>query len=213
MYLAALLLCLSLAMSLAPNPASILPLKPSNALQMFNVIGQLKTLKRTGWVNHGIPMPESVADHMYRMSMLGFFITDAEVNKDRLIKICLCHDLAEAVVGDITPHDGVSKEEKRRLEEEALKGIISGLEHEAIAGEILDLWLEYEEGTSRDAMVARNLDKFEMIVQADEYERANPGKRLDQFFESTRDYFDHPEVAAWALDLRSARAARLQGEL
>ena len=210
MLLVFLLLSTSLSLTLM---AAQVPVKPSNALQIFRVIGQLKTLKRTGWVNHGIPLPESVADHMYRMSMLGFLITDAEVNKDRLIKICLCHDLAEAVVGDITPHDGVSKEDKRRLEEEALKSIIGGLEHDTIAGEIMDLWLEYEEGTSRDAQVARNLDKFEMIVQADEYERANPGKHLDQFFESTRDYFDHPEVAAWARELRDGREARLRQEL
>lgn len=65
----------------------------------------------------GIPLPESVADHMYRMSMLAFAIRDSTVNKDKLMKICMVHDLAESIVGDITPHDGVSKEEKRRLEE------------------------------------------------------------------------------------------------
>ncbi len=62
-------------------------------------------------------MPESVADHMYRMSMLSFMVTDASINKDKLMKICLVHDLAESIVGDITPHCGVSKEEKKRLEE------------------------------------------------------------------------------------------------
>ncbi len=51
------------------------------------------------------------------MAMLSFLITDSTVNKDRLMKICLVHDLAEAVIGDITPYDGVSKEEKRRMEE------------------------------------------------------------------------------------------------
>jgi putative hydrolases of HD superfamily len=54
---------------------------------------------------------------MYRMSMMAFLITDAAVNKDKLIKICMVHDLAESIVGDITPYDGVSKEEKRKLEE------------------------------------------------------------------------------------------------
>lgn len=49
--------------------------------------------------------------------MLCFMITDSRVNKDRLMKICMVHDLAESIVGDITPHCGVSKEEKRRLEE------------------------------------------------------------------------------------------------
>lgn len=51
------------------------------------------------------------------MSMMSFLIQDSQVNKDKLMKICMVHDLAESIVGDITPHDGVSKEEKRSLEE------------------------------------------------------------------------------------------------
>lgn len=53
---------------------------------------------------------------MYRMAMMSFMITDPAVNNDRLLKICLVHDLAEAVVGDITPYDGVSKEDKKKME-------------------------------------------------------------------------------------------------
>ena len=53
--------------------------------------------------------------------------------------------------------------------------------------------MEYEEGKTADADVAKQLDKFEMIVQADEYERTQ-GRRLDDFFITTRDYFRHPEV-------------------
>jgi len=56
------------------------------------------------------------------MSMLAFALRDPAVNRDRLIKICLVHDLAEALVGDITPHDQkVTKEQKRVLEEVRLK--------------------------------------------------------------------------------------------
>lgn len=68
-------------------------------------------------VNNNVNLPESVADHMYRMSMMSFMIADKSINKDKLMKICLVHDLAEAIVGDITPHQNVSKEEKRKLEE------------------------------------------------------------------------------------------------
>ena len=64
-----------------------------------------------------IPLPESVADHMYRMSMLSMLMTDKAVNKDHLMKMCMVHDLAESIVGDITPHCGISKEHKRKLEE------------------------------------------------------------------------------------------------
>ena len=55
------------------------------------------------------------------MSMLSFLITDQRVNKDELMKICLVHDLAESVVGDITPNCGVSKEDKKKLEEVSAK--------------------------------------------------------------------------------------------
>lgn len=179
-----------------------------NALKIFKVIGQLKTLKRTGWVQNDISLPESVADHMYRMSMLSFFITDPSINRDKLMKICLCHDLAEAIVGDITPYDGVSKEEKKKLEEDALRMIVGNIGHAEIADEILSLWLEYENGTSKEAEIAKNLDKFEMIIQADEYEQTQ-GARLDRFFESTKDSFTHPEVLEWNKALRNDRDTRL----
>ena len=55
--------------------------------------------------------------HLFRMSMLAFAVRDNSVNRDLLMKICMVHDLAESVVGDITPYDGVTKEEKRVLEE------------------------------------------------------------------------------------------------
>jgi putative hydrolase of HD superfamily len=114
---------------------------PGASLDFFSVIGKLKTLKRTGWVDNEIPLPESVADHMYRMSMLSFLITDEQVNRDELIKICLMHDVAEAKVGDITPYDGVSKEEKRRLEEAAIREILGDIGQAAIGDEMLRLWM------------------------------------------------------------------------
>ncbi len=88
-----------------------------NALEFFNIIGKLKQLKRTGWVNNNVNLPESIADHMYRMGMMSFMISDPSIDKVKLLKVCLAHDVAESIVGDITPHDNVTKEEKRHLEE------------------------------------------------------------------------------------------------
>jgi len=204
------LLLLTAWMATTTTTATAVAVPASKALGFFRTVGKLKTLKRTGWVNHNVFEPESVADHMYRMAMLGFLITDAAVDKDRLIKVCLVHDLAEAVVGDITPHDGVSKEEKRRLEEAAMKEILGDLGSDAVADELMALWLDYEDGTGPEAAVAKQLDKYEMIVQADEYERTQ-GKTLDSFFKSTEGYFTHPEVASWARELLDSRAQRLAG--
>jgi putative hydrolases of HD superfamily len=183
------------------------------ALQFFTTCGKLKTLKRTGWVDNDVRLPESVADHMYRMSMMCFALQDSSLNKDRLIKICLCHDLAEAIVGDITPTEvsGVSKEDKRKLEEEALESIVQDLDDNGVLGnEIRELWFEYEERTTNEAKVASQLDKFEMIVQADEYEKQHAGdkKCLESFFSYTEGYFTHPEIGAWDKALREARKQR-----
>lgn len=62
-----------------------------------------------------------------------------------------------------------------------------------IADEMMALWLEYEDGTSLESDLARQLDKYEMVVQADDYERAQ-GALLEDFFASTEKYFTHDEV-------------------
>jgi putative hydrolases of HD superfamily len=157
--------------TLSPDTAS--PVGSTNALQFFRLVGKLKTTKRTGWVNHQVQLPESIADHMYRMSMLAMLITDPSIDKDKLVKICLVHDLAESIVGDITPTDvRYTAEEKRRLELEAMDKIGSDVGHAGIAAELKGLWLEYEDGQTAESKMAKQLDKYEMIVQADEYERA-----------------------------------------
>ena len=60
--------------------------------------------------------------------------------------------------------------------------------------ELLSLWLEFEFGDSLESDIAKQLDKYEMIVQADEYERAQK-MRLDDFFRTTENYFTHYEVS------------------
>ncbi|KAL4583758.1 hypothetical protein LXL04_008345 [Taraxacum kok-saghyz] len=79
------------------------------------------TTKRKGWINHGIKGPESIAHHMYRMALMALIAGDVPgINRERCIKIAIVHDIAEAIVGDITPADGVPKVEKSRLEQAAL---------------------------------------------------------------------------------------------
>ena len=91
-----------------------------------------------------------------------------------------------------------------------MKDIVDDLDNEEVGKEIFDLWNEYEDGETPAARVAKQLDKYEMIVQADEYEKANidEKKRLDSFFKSTEGYFTHPEIAEWDKLLRGAREQR-----
>jgi 5'-deoxynucleotidase YfbR-like HD superfamily hydrolase len=59
--------------------------------------------------------------------------------------------------------------------------------------EMFSLWQEFENGNCLEADIARQLDKLEMIIQADEYERQQ-GVQLQDFFDSTATAFSHPEV-------------------
>lgn len=88
-------------------------------LELMHIIERLKTQTRTGWVNVKVPgRVESIADHMYRMAMLSLLSEeDEELDIAKCVHMAIVHDLAEALVGDITPHDGISKAQKQKLEE------------------------------------------------------------------------------------------------
>lgn len=79
---------------------------------------------------------------------------------------------------------------------------------DSVVGQMLmDRWLEYEHQTSAEARLVKDLDKLEMIIQADEYEREQ-GKDLQGFFDSTRDKFTTTTGQAWAAALVDRRNER-----
>ncbi|KAM6964884.1 5'-deoxynucleotidase HDDC2 [Aplochiton taeniatus] len=180
-----------------------------NMLQFMKLIGQLKRVPRTGWVYRNVKQPESVSDHMYRMSMMALMVTDPSVNKERCMKLALVHDMAECIVGDIAPADNVSKAEKHRREEEAMCQL-TGLLPEELKKEIYSLWEEYEGQVSAEARLVKEFDLLEMILQAHEYEQLEgaPG-RLQEFFDSTEGRFHHPDVLRLVSSLRQERHAHM----
>ncbi|XP_072107677.1 5'-deoxynucleotidase HDDC2 [Mobula birostris] len=179
-------------------------------LQFIRFIGQLKRVSRTGWVYRNVKNPESVSDHMYRMAVMAFLIEDPDLNKERCIKLALVHDMAECIVGDIAPADNISKEEKHRREEEAMKCLTALLNNDA-SKEIQELWQEYENQSSNEAKYVKELDRFEMIAQAFEYEEMEekPG-HLQEFFDSTKGKFSHPEILQLVTTLNTERDARVK---
>ncbi|XP_010268406.1 PREDICTED: HD domain-containing protein 2-like [Nelumbo nucifera] len=177
----------------------------SSAIDFLTLCHRLKTTKRTGWVRKGIQGPESIADHMYRMGLMALIASDIPgIDRDRCIKMAIVHDIAEAIVGDITPLDGVSKLEKSRMEQDGLDNMCKLLGGGSRAKEIGDLWMEYEENSSPEAKVVKDFDKVEMILQALEYENEQ-GADLDEFFQSTAGKFQTDLGKAWASEIASRR--------
>ncbi|XP_028787934.1 HD domain-containing protein C4G3.17 [Neltuma alba] len=186
----------------------------SSVIDFLTLCRRLKTTKRKGWVNHGIRGAESIADHMYRMAIMALIAADLPgLNRERCIKIALVHDIAEAIVGDITPSDGVPKEEKSRREQAALNEMCEILGGGMRAEEIKELWAEYENNSSLEANLVKDFDKVEMILQALEYEMEH-GKVLDEFFISTAGKFQTQIGKSWAAEIilrrKSLSAQRLR---
>ncbi|KAJ9069805.1 hypothetical protein DSO57_1014918 [Entomophthora muscae] len=179
---------------------------PAALLRFFLTLGNLKTTKRTGWIENEIAMPESISDHMHRMSMMALMVSDSTIDIARCVLICLVHDVAEAIVGDIAPSARMAKADKQRQEEAAMQGFVNQLGDSKQSKFMYDLWLEYESAESKEALLAKDLDKYEMIVQAFEYEKSD-NKVLDPFFESTKGKFTHPQVISWVNELYQQRAS------
>ncbi|XP_047081075.1 5'-deoxynucleotidase HDDC2-like [Lolium rigidum] len=200
-------LAAAMSSSSAPAPGAA-PAAPSasSAIDFLTLCYRLKTTKRAGWVRRGLQGPESVADHMYRMGVMALVAADLPpgVNRDRCVKMAIVHDIAEAIVGDITPADGVPKEEKNRREKEALDQMCALLGGGSRADEIRELWMEYEDNATLEAKVVKDFDKVEMILQALEYEKEQ-GRDLEEFFQSTAGKFQTDVGKAWAAEIASRR--------
>ncbi|PON99281.1 Ribonuclease Y [Trema orientale] len=187
------------------NPPASSSSSASSAIDFLSLCHRLKTTKRAGWVRRDVKDPESIADHMYRMGLMALIASDIPgVDRDKCIKMAIVHDIAEAIVGDITPSDGISKTEKSRREREALDHMCKLLGGGSRAKEIDELWMEYEQNSSPEAKIVKDFDKVEMILQALEYENEQ-GKDLNEFFQSTAGKFQTELGKAWASEIASRR--------
>uniref|UniRef100_A0A182R7P2 5'-deoxynucleotidase HDDC2 n=1 Tax=Anopheles funestus TaxID=62324 RepID=A0A182R7P2_ANOFN len=161
----------------------------NNYIKFMEVLGNVKHLKRTGWVLRKVKDCETVSGHMYRMAMMSFFLEDSH----GLDRIPLVHDLAEGIVGDITPYCGISREEKLLKEFSAMTEIADLLGPNK--DRMMALFNEYEEGKTPEAKFVKDLDRLDMVMQAYEYEkRDNCPMKLQEFFDSTENKFSHPLV-------------------
>lgn len=96
--------------------------------------------------------------------------------------MALIHDMAEALVGDITPVDGVAKHEKNRRESTTMdyfeKGLLGRVNGGVTGKDIKAIWQEYEDSKTLESKFVHDVDKIELILQMVEYEKRE-GRKLD----------------------------------
>lgn len=113
-------------------------------LALYIRVATLKLLPRTGWLQRGVPAAESVAKHIFGVTMLALFLSSMLPNIDRawLFAIALIHDMAEALLGDLpAPARALfGPGRKHAAECHALEQLLADLPDRAAC---LDLWAEY----------------------------------------------------------------------
>jgi putative hydrolase of HD superfamily len=131
-------------------------------------IGLLKRYKRTGWSQVGVPLPESVADHSFRVSVIASVLAAMEgANSQRAAFLALWHDSQETRTTDL-PHltknyvSAATNEQVTRDQVAPLPPSVAGMISTAVA--------EYEAAETQEARCARDADKLECLLQAREYQ-------------------------------------------
>lgn len=167
-----------------------------NILKFLIEVSKLKEMPRTGWIWLGVKNPETIAEHIFRVTMMNWILAEMvkpKLNLKKVIKISLAHDLCEVYAGDMTPYwkilpqdeknrkkilkrwIKISRKEKEKLskekfvlEKKSLFKLINFLKPET-KKDILSSWQDYERGISREGKFVKQVDKIETLIQAIEY--------------------------------------------
>lgn len=163
-------------------------------LDFFNSVINLKKIPRQGWIEKlSLKNPESVAEHIFMMSVIGMIISDSEnYNTEKILKMILLHDLAESKIGDFTPEQ-ISKKEKLKLENNAMIELF-GMLPSAIKEEYQRIWQEFSEQKTLESQLVHEIDKFEMALQAKKYEQTVPKEKLKTFYQTASNEIKHPKI-------------------
>ncbi|MEG1581953.1 MAG: HD domain-containing protein [Clostridia bacterium] len=138
-------------------------------MTFYEEIYKLKTIIRKGWQERDVQgRVESDAEHTFSMALLGLEIMSKnklKLDELKVLKMIIYHELCEIDVGDITPFDKVSKEDKFNKEHACIKRISKDFN----MPEIENIWLEFEECLTSEAKFVKKLDKYDAVLQSQIY--------------------------------------------
>ena len=134
-------------------------------IDTLTVAGRLKDTTRHCYTLGG--RHESVAEHSWRITLMAYWISDEfpEANLEKLLKMCLIHDLGEAFTGDIPSFEKTEVNEER--EAELLFKWMKSLP-EPFATEMMELYREMEERKTLEARIYKALDNMEALISHNE---------------------------------------------
>ena len=154
------------------------PLSPP--LRALLELGALDRLPRTGWIQRGVPDPESVAGHVLGTAYVALHLASRvcpPLDRGRVLTLALVHDAPEALSGDLprAASELLPAGAKRELELGAARRLLGPLDGQAVE-DVAD----YADGRTREARFVRLCDKLQLGVRLLGYVRS--GRRgLEDF--------------------------------
>ena len=145
--------------------------------------------------------PESVAEHSWRVSLMAMLLRQEfpDVNIDRVVDMCLIHDLGECFTGDIPTF--VKTDLDRSREDSLLQQWVAGLPR-GVSGYLSELYEEMDQQITVEAKIYKALDKLEALIQHNE-------SPIDTWaaneYELNKTYaFDTVRFSDWLVELRQS---------
>ena len=131
----------------------------------LNRVERLKSVRRHCVTADG--EPETVAAHSWRTALMAYLLKDelVDADVDRVIRMCLIHDIGEAVTGDIPTF--VKNAEQEETEKEAVAKLLKGLPG-PLEQELGELFSEMEAQETKEAKIYKALDRLEAVISHNE---------------------------------------------
>ena len=157
-------------------------MQPTDLLKALHTAERLKDTTRHCDTSGG--RRESVAEHSWRVSLMAYWISDEfpEADMNKVIKMCLIHDLGECFTGDIPTFDKTEADEQR--EEQLLQEWVDQLPS-PFREEMAALYQEMEARETVEAKIYKALDNLEAVIQHNE---ADISTWADHEYELQRTY-------------------------
>lgn len=140
-------------------------MEPKELLKILAVAEKLKCNTRHCYTSSG--RHESVAEHSWRIALMAMLIAPEfpEADMDKVIRMCLIHDLGEAFTGDIPTFDKTDADSLQ--EKNLLEGWVQTLPAQT-SGEFSELLAEMKVMETPEAKIYKALDKLEAVIQHNE---------------------------------------------
>ena len=166
-------------------------------LEILHVAERLKDTPRHCTTTKG--RTESVAEHSWRISLMAFLLKHefTDVDIDKVVDMCLIHDLGECFTGDIPTF--VKTASDREVEDSLLDQWVKSLPKE-LSEDISALYKEMDAQDTKEAKIYKSLDKLEALIQHNE---SPLNTWADNEFYLNKTYaFDTVAFSEWLTDLR-----------